>query len=140
LFKILFLLFISIPLIEIYLLIQIGASIGAATTVILCIFTAALGAFLVRLQGLHTIAKVKQSMDRGELPAVTLLEGLMLLLTGVLLLTPGFFTDVIGFLCLVPAFRSKLANSLLKGYIEPQYRQRNERQAALEGEFWEEDP
>ncbi len=139
-FKILFLLFISIPLIEIYLLIQIGASIGAATTVILCIFTAALGAFLVRLQGLLTIAKVKQSMDRGELPAVTLLEGLMLLLTGVLLLTPGFFTDVIGFLCLVPAIRSKLATSLLKGYIEPQHRQRNERQAALEGEFWEEDP
>ncbi len=92
LFKILFLLFIFVPLIEIYLLIEIGAHIGAMPTIALIIFTAVLGVFLLRLQGLMTLAKVRHSMDQGELPAAALLEGLMLLIAAALLLTPGFFT------------------------------------------------
>ena len=87
-----------------------------------------------------TLAKVRQSMDQGELPAATLLEGLMLLIAGVLLLTPGFFTDTLGFLCLIPGIRSHIANTLVKRTIVTQTRHRQEQQNVLEGEFWEDDP
>jgi len=91
LFNFFILLFIFTPLIEIYLLIQIGSEIGALLTIALILFTAGLGVTLLRIQGLITLTKIRQSLDRGELPAATMLEGLMLLIAGVLLLTPGFF-------------------------------------------------
>ncbi len=138
-FKILILLFIFVPLIEIYLLIEIGTQIGAIPTIALIMFTAVLGVSLLRLQGLITLAKVRHSMDHGEIPAAALLEGLMLLIAAVLLLTPGFFTDSIGFLCLIPNIRSLLANNLLKRLIETQNRRHQNRTVTLEGEFWEED-
>ena len=113
LFRILFILFLSIPLLEIYLLIKVGGAIGAWPTVLLVIFTAMLGAFLLRLQGLITLNKVQLAMARGELPTLAMLEGVVLLLRGVLLLTPGFFTDALGFLGLVPPLRQGLIRWLL---------------------------
>jgi UPF0716 protein FxsA len=113
LFRILFILFLSIPLLEIYLLIKVGGAIGAWPTVLLVIFTAMLGAFLLRLQGLVTLNKVQLAMARGELPTLAMLEGVVLLLCGVLLLTPGFFTDALGFLGLVPPLRQGLIRWLL---------------------------
>lgn len=107
-FAILFLLFIAIPLAEIYLLIEVGSVIGAPLTVFLVVFTAVLGAWLLRLQGFSTVRRIKQTVNEGGLPAVELLEGAFLLVAGALLLTPGFFTDAIGFFCLVPAFRRAL--------------------------------
>ena len=89
-FKILFFMFLVIPLIEIAILIEIGKVFGVAYTIILVIGTAALGAALLRQQGLSTIAKVQMNMDQGNLPATELIEGLMLLVAGALLLTPGF--------------------------------------------------
>ena len=81
-------------------------------------------------------------MDRGELPATALLEGLMLLIAGALLLTPGFLTDAIGFTCLVPSVRSRLANSALKKVVVTQHNRRAQtrdhvKSVTLEGEFWE---
>jgi UPF0716 protein FxsA len=104
-FHILFLLFLGIPLLEIYLLIKVGSVIGAFTTVFLVVFTAVLGAWLLRIQGFSTLSRVRTTLEQGGIPAVEMLEGAVLLVAGALLLTPGFFTDALGFCCLVPAFR-----------------------------------
>ena len=100
---------VSIPLAELYVLLEVGRSIGAGTTIGLVVLTAVLGAWLLRWQGLATMARAQAALNAGELPAVELVEGLILLLTGVMLLTPGFITDVIGFICLLPAIRRRIA-------------------------------
>lgn len=107
-FRLFFSLFLLIPLIEIYLLIKVGSSIGALPTVFLVVFTAVVGVLLLRHQGLYTYARVQQALARGELPTMAMFEGLVLLICGALLLTPGFFTDTIGFLGLVPPIRKWL--------------------------------
>ena len=116
-FRILFLLFLSIPILEIYLLLKVGGSIGVLPTVALVVLTAVAGVWLLRLQGFATLSKAQQSMARGEMPATTMLEGLMLFIAGALLLTPGFFTDAIGFLFLIPVTRQWIAQSILKNAI-----------------------
>ncbi|MCB1747334.1 MAG: FxsA family protein [Gammaproteobacteria bacterium] len=105
-------LLISVPLVELYVLIAVGRSIGAGTTIGLVILTAVLGAWLLRAQGLATLARARATMEAGELPALEMLEGLILLLTGVLLLTPGFITDTLGFIVLLPPVRRALARGL----------------------------
>lgn len=101
-------LFIGVPLIEIYLFIQVGGLIGALPTVLLVILTAVIGVSLLRAQGFHTMAKFQQEVTTGQLPANTMLEGVALIFGGALLLTPGFMTDAIGFLCLIPFTRQTL--------------------------------
>lgn len=112
-FGTLLLLFLVVPLAEIYLLIQAGGVIGALNTVALVVLTAVAGAWLLRLQGLATLRRVQQSLERGELPETALLEGVLLLLAGALLLTPGFITDAVGFVLLVPTARVALARTVL---------------------------
>lgn len=106
--------FFIVPLIEIWLLIEVGSAIGAPWTIIAVVFTAILGGFLVRAQGWSTYKRIQQQLQRGEIPAVEMFEGLFLLVAGALLLTPGFFTDAIGFLCLLPPLRRALIHSMLK--------------------------
>ena len=118
-FQILFLLFLLIPLLEIYLLIQVGSVIGALPTVFLVVFTAVLGALMLRVQGFSTLARLRTTMAQGGIPAVEMLEGAILLIAGALLLTPGFFTDTIGFLCLVPPFRRAVINWSLRRMFKP---------------------
>lgn len=101
---ILFLL-VGVPLFELYFLIEVGSEIGAIPTIFLTVFTAVLGGLLVRVQGFSTALRVRRNMEKGEIPAVEMLEGFVLLFSGLLLLFPGFFTDVIGFLCLIPPLR-----------------------------------
>ncbi|PCI21707.1 MAG: exlusion protein FxsA [Piscirickettsiaceae bacterium] len=108
-FSFFFLLLIAVPVVEIYFLIQVGNVIGAFSTIVLIVFTAVLGAYLFRQQGMATFQRVQATMARGEIPALEMIEGLMLMVSGALLLTPGFFTDIVGFLCLVPVLRAKLA-------------------------------
>jgi len=108
-FAILLALFFIIPIVEIYLLIEVGSVIGAFATVFAVVFTAVLGAWLLRIQGFSTLRRVQQTAAQGGIPAIELLEGAMLLVAGALLLTPGFFTDAIGFLCLVPPLRRSMA-------------------------------
>ncbi len=112
LFFILLLLFIGLPMIEIYVLIQVGQVIGALWTIALLVAIAALGSALLRLQGLATLANVQAAMSRGELPTSAILEGLVLLVAGVLMVTPGFVTDLAGFMCLLPPLRRALARAL----------------------------
>ncbi len=101
-------LFIGVPLIEIYLFIKLGGLIGALPTVVLVIVTVLIGVSLLRAQGFSTMARFQQEVATGQLPATTMLEGVALIFGGALLLTPGFLTDTIGFLCLIPFTRQTI--------------------------------
>lgn len=136
--------FFTIPVIEIYLLIKVGSWIGALPTVFMVVFTAVLGALLLRQQGFATLQRVQATMARGQIPAMELLEALLLALGGALLLTPGFFTDALGFLCLIPPVRRWLVQTLLDRYFLshpwPQGgRPPGEGPVTLEGEYKRED-
>lgn len=113
----LLLLFIVLPLVETWLLIQVGSQIGALATIGLVILTAVIGSQLVRYQGLQTIREIQACQQRGEAPALPLIEGAALLITGALLVTPGFITDTLGFLMLVPPLRKALATRILRNAV-----------------------
>lgn len=120
LFRLLFLLLLFVPLIELYLLIKVGGLIGVIPTVALVVFTAALGAQLMRHQGLTTLARVQTMLARGELPTMAMLEGAVILVSGALLLTPGFLTDTLGFLGLIPPVRRAVLRFVLRrGLVRP---------------------
>ncbi|TQQ24493.1 FxsA family protein [Vibrio cholerae] len=112
-FPILLFLFIAVPVIEIALFIQVGGVLGVWPTIALVLLTAIVGASLVRSQGLQTLLTVQQRLAQGQLPAQQILEGVMLAVAGVLLLIPGFFTDILGMLVLLPAPRAYLAKQLM---------------------------
>ena len=101
----LLLLFIAVPLIEIALFIQVGGWLGLWPTLLIVIVTAMLGTYLVRRQGLAQLAEVQRSFERLSDPTRPLAHGAMILASGLLLLTPGFFTDALGFALLVPGVR-----------------------------------
>jgi len=102
----LFLLFLIVPVIEIYLLIKVGSIIGGLATVASLLLISALGAYLVRSQGFRIISEIQGELSRGRLPAAQLMDGALVFVGGVLLMTPGFFTDFVGIFFLVPASRS----------------------------------
>ena len=102
----LFLAFTIIPIIEIFLLIEIGSMFGALTAVTLVILTGFLGAFLARMQGLQTFYRIQESLREGRMPSGELLDALLIVIAGLVLLTPGFLTDSAGFLLLIPATRN----------------------------------
>lgn len=109
----LLILFIALPILELWLLIKIGGAIGVLPTIALVVLTALVGSQLVRRQGLAALERVRASQARGEAPALPLLEGAALLLAGFMLLTPGFVSDIFGFLLLVPGLRERIARRLL---------------------------
>lgn len=112
-FPILLALFIAVPVIEIALFIQVGSFLGFWTTIALVLLTAFIGASLVRSQGLQTLLTVQQRLNQGEVPAQQILEGVMLAAAGVLLLTPGFLTDILGMVILLPYPRARIARHLM---------------------------
>ena len=102
----LFLAFTIIPIIEIYILIKLGTILGALVSISLVVLTGILGAYLARLQGLNTFLRIQESLRLGRLPSGELLDAVLILVAGVLLLTPGFLTDTIGFILLIQTTRS----------------------------------
>ena len=98
--------FIFLPLAELYLLIQVGSAWGAGNTVLLIILTGILGAMLARSQGLQVFLQIQQDMAKGIMPTHKLIDGLIIFAAGVVLLTPGFITDAIGFFLLWPQGRN----------------------------------
>ena len=110
----LFLLFIFIPLIELYVLIEVGGALGGISTILLCLGTAALGAWLVRSQGLSTLNRAQQSMAAGEVPAVEMFEGAFIAFAGILLLFPGLISDLIGFCLLIPPLRRMMVRRFVR--------------------------
>jgi len=113
-FPIFFVLFLVIPIIEIFFLIKVGEVVGVWTTIFLVVLTAVIGAGLLRQQGLSTLARFQQNMGQGKLPAQEMVEGILLAVGGALLMTPGFVTDTIGFLCLLPFSRKFIAANIIK--------------------------
>ncbi|MBR7889892.1 FxsA family protein [Marinomonas sp. A79] len=107
------LLFILVPIVEMTVLIQVGSKIGSLSTVGLVFLTAIVGVTLIRKQGLETSMKAQEKMRRGELPAAEVAEGMMLILAGLCLLIPGFVTDAIGGLLLVPPLRKLFAAGIV---------------------------
>lgn len=134
-----FLLFITIPILEMWVLIKVGSQIGALPTIALVFLTAAIGLALLRQQGLDTLLRVNQRMAEGQLPAQEILEGVLLAIGGALLLTPGFITDAFGFACLIPPSRKWLVSALLRqgvvmaGYGRQQQTHSHERDEFIQG-------
>jgi len=104
----LFLLFTAIPLLELMILIEIGGRIGVLATLGIVILTGVVGAWIARLQGLSVLRNIQREMAEGRVPAVPLVDGALVLAGGVLLLTPGLLTDLMGLSLMVPAVRASI--------------------------------
>jgi UPF0716 protein FxsA len=113
----LFLVFALVPAIELALLIQVGSYIGIANTIFIILLTATVGAYLVRSEGTGVMFRLQKNMQEGVFPGEELIDGAMILVSGALLLTPGFFTDVIGFLMVLPFTRGHIKN-IAKRYLK----------------------
>lgn len=101
----LLLLFILVPAIELILLIEIGQVIGTIPTIALIVFTGILGAFLARRQGIQVLSRLRSELQAGQLPTGSIVDGVIVLIAGAFLMTPGILTDALGFLGLIPATR-----------------------------------
>ena len=100
------LLFLIVPFVELYLLLQVGQAIGVLNTIVVLIAISALGAWLVKREGLAVLRRAQQRVDDGQMPARELVDGVLILFAGALLLTPGFLTDVLGVILLFPPTRA----------------------------------
>jgi len=109
-----FLVFFSIPIVEMYLLIEVAERIEALPTILLVMLTAVLGVSLIRQQGLSTLTKGIRRLNQAEIPAAEIIEGVLLAVAGAFLITPGFLTDFIGFMIIIPMIRRITALMLLK--------------------------
>ncbi|PIW11934.1 MAG: membrane protein FxsA [Candidatus Infernicultor aquiphilus] len=107
-------LFIAIPVVELYILIEVGKKIGSLTTIGIIILTGILGTYLIKSQGFMILRKIQNDLNEGIMPGDSLIQGAIILLGGVLLLTPGFITDIMGFIFLIPAGRKIVKKYLLK--------------------------
>jgi UPF0716 protein FxsA len=119
LFK-LFLCFTLIPMVELYLLIKLGTLIGGFNTIVLVILTGFAGAWLARMEGMHTMLKVRMNLQQGIMPAEELLDGMIILIAGLVLITPGLITDVLGLMMLWPVTRNRFKRFLRKKFDEMQ--------------------
>ena len=148
----LFPIFVVVTLAEIYVLVTVGQTIGGLSTVLLVIITAFIGSHLLKQQGWSTMAKAQQSIAEGRTPALEMFEGVVILVSGILLLTPGFITDILGLLGLMPWSRSYFINHFLEKNAERVFSKKNSvfinkgensetkktnKGETIEGEFWE---
>ena len=120
------LLFMLIPIVEMWILIEVGGWIGALPTIGLVVLTAMIGLSLLKQQGLSTLLRARRKMDEGAIPASELVSGVMIAVGGALLLTPGFVTDALGFALLIPQTRQWLLFKLIDRYRD---------KIVIEGEF-----
>lgn len=141
--------FIGIPLIEIALFVQVGGLLGLWPTLLIVVLTAIAGAALVRSQGIVALGNIQRSLDRFDNPTAPLAHGAMILVSGMLLLTPGFFTDAVGFALLVPGLRGRVIVALQRritvhtaqtGPDGPDFGSRPRGPGVIDGEFHEIDP
>ena len=142
----LLLLFIIIPVLEMWVLIQVGNRIGAFYTIALVLLTAVIGINLLRQQGLSTLWRAQQRMNSGQIPVLEMVEGLLLAVGGALLLTPGFVTDGIGFMCLLPGLRQMIVARMAKHFTVMQaqapsaYSDAKPETHTIDGDFERHDP
>jgi|TARA_B110000495_G_scaffold30165_1_gene23008 UPF0716 protein FxsA len=130
--------FIVLPILEMYVLIKVGGNLGALNTVLLVLLTALIGVALLRVQGFRTLMNAKNKLGMAQLPAEEIITGIFLAIGGALLLTPGFITDIFGFLCLVPLTRRillKVFLNNLRPFEVVNERKSEAKQDWIEGEF-----
>ena len=128
----LFLLFTLVPVIELALLVEVGGRIGVAPTIAVVLGTGAAGAWLARAQGLRALQRLQDAVRAGQFPGEEIFDGVLILAGGLLLLTPGFLTDILGFCALVPGSRH-LLKSLVKNRVRG--RVRDTRDGAVHAHF-----
>ena len=153
--RILFPLFVIATLIEIYTIIQVGEVIGGFNTILLIIITAGIGSFLVKQQGLQTLQNAQMKVQSGQTPSQELAGGIIIFISGILLLTPGFITDGIGILGLIPMVRTRIITHFSKAFLSNtskhfHYSQHSQRRntsqsshlqddGVIDGEYWKND-
>jgi UPF0716 protein FxsA len=131
----LLLLFTVVPLVELFLLVKLGTVVGVGPTIALVIFTGVLGAWLARQQGLGVLRRLRAELEAGRLPAGALIDGLLILVAGAVLLTPGLLTDALGFVLLVPPSRAVVRRIVVERFARGK---ENERPEIIDVE-WRED-
>jgi len=125
-FPVITIIFLIVPIVEIYLLIEVGQVIGALWTAFLVVLTAVIGVRLLKIQGISTLMRAQDKMQTGQAPAQEMLEGVGLVLAGAFLLTPGFFTDTVGFILLFPPTRVWLVRKVVTNLMTTaRFSQRN---------------
>ena len=130
--------FIVLPILEMYILIEVGGFIGALNTIGLVLLTALLGLILIRQQGFRTLLNARNKLMQAELPTEELVTGIFLAVGGALLLTPGFVTDFIGFMCLLPFTRSFFMSLIATSFFDVSgFSQKKEEKQGnwIEGEY-----
>jgi len=147
-----FLFFVLMTLLEITVLISVGQTIGSLSTILLIIATAFIGSRLLKQQGWSTMARAQQNIAEGQQPTIEILEGVVILISGVLLITPGFITDILGLFGLIPLSRQYFINSFLEKNTGKFFlrsttsyssyskvnRKKKDYKNTIEGTFWEE--
>ncbi len=128
-------LLLALPLVELYLLIKIGAKVGALTMVLWVVLSILLGAFLIRNAGVATAVLVRERLARGERPDAQMLTGFMWVIAGVLLILPGPLTDLAGLLCLLPVTRNLLVKRLQRGFVAGGSFYHRQDSSVIEGEY-----
>lgn len=104
----LFLLFLVVPFVELFVILQVGRAIGALNTIAVLVMVSIVGAWLVKREGLSVVRRAQERVRQGAVPATELVDGVLILFAGALLLTPGFVTDMVGVLLLLPPIRAAL--------------------------------
>ena len=128
-----FLIFVGLPVIEIFLMIKIGGKIGAINTIGLILLTAVVGIFFARIQGIRTLRSGITNIYQNKIPIFELISGASIAFAALLLILPGFFTDTLGFILLVPITRKFLFKFLIKKGIT--VNQNNEKKKVIDGEI-----
>ena len=137
----LLIIFIILPIIEISIFIQVGGFVGTFNTIIIIFLTAAVGVYFVRQQGFRTFQKITAELQNQQFPVQGMFDGLVILISGILLVTPGFLTDIIGFLGLVPQTRIFLLgiikNLFLQRYSNAHKQYTKDMDETIDGDFIE---
>lgn len=135
---IILLLILSLPIVELAILIDIGAEIGALSTVGLCLLTAAVGLSIVRHQGMKVFQDMQAATRKGDTIGASLVHGFFLAIAGVFLFIPGFMTDFVGALLLIPPIRLGLGKLGMAQFVVQRGSKRPHQTIIIEGEYWEE--
>ena len=137
----LLIIFIILPIIEISIFIQVGGFVGTFNTILIIFLTAAVGVYFVRQQGFRTFQKISSELQNQQIPVQGVFDGLVILVAGILLVTPGFLTDIIGFLGLIPQTRIFLLgivkNLFLQRYSNVHKQYKKDMDEIIDGDFIE---
>ena len=137
----LLIIFIILPIIEISIFIQVGGFVGTFNTILIIFLTAAVGVYFVRQQGFRTFQKIAVELQNQQIPVQGMFDGLVILISGILLVTPGFLTDIIGFLGLIPQTRIFLLgiikNLFLQRYSNAHKQYKKDMDETIDGDFIE---